>query len=183
MTLTVDRKQPAAVVRAGRLVPTLFVVYLIFLVWAVLWKFGMPRADGAERVINLVPFAGNMPEELSFNVLVFVPFGFFTALLAPRWGPIRQVLVFLGSSVALETVQYIGGIGRSDVTDLILNTLGGIIGLVLFAVMSRLLAGRARRAWPAVAIAITLIELAVAVVALRYLYLGALPPSNLAPGG
>ena len=41
----------------------------------------------------------------------------------------KKIAIIVGSSLALETVQYILSIGSSDITDLITNSLGGIIGI------------------------------------------------------
>jgi len=43
------------------------IAYSIFLVWAVLYKYGVPFiGDGAERTINLLPFNENSYVKLHF---------------------------------------------------------------------------------------------------------------------
>jgi hypothetical protein len=40
-----------------------------------------------------------------------------------------KLLVVLAASIAAETIQYIFAIGATDITDIITNALGGLIGL------------------------------------------------------
>ena len=73
------------------------------------------------------------------NVLLFVPFGFALGLRfphSPRW---RLVLVCLVLSTSVELVQLVARIGRSaDVTDVLMNTTGGALGLLLASLTLRL---------------------------------------------
>lgn len=114
----------------------IFVLYLIFLVWLVLFKFNFSLADIHKvREVNLIPFhyenvmEGDVPLlEAVFNSLVFVPFGF---LLFKVWnGKVYwKILIVVGLSLFFEITQYVLSIGATDITDLITNTLGGIIGI------------------------------------------------------
>ena len=74
------------------LLAVLFVIYLVLLAWVVLWKLEVPWVgSGGLRGIKLVPFIANgtsgasMPLELIANFLLFVPFGFYLAVLLPSW--------------------------------------------------------------------------------------------------
>lgn len=107
----------------------MFAVYLLFLVWAILWKCRAPFIGGTERVINLIPFSGNAGYEKVFNFVLFVPLGFYVAVIAKKHSVIKQILTVLTVSLAFEILQYILAIGSSDITDLILNTLGGALGI------------------------------------------------------
>lgn len=65
------------------------------------------------------------------NIGIFVPVGFFTALLwrNPRWW--KSLLVGFCSSAAIEFIQFF--IGRStDIDDVILNTAGALAGFWVF---------------------------------------------------
>ena len=71
------------------------------------------------------------------NVGIFLPVGFFTALLwrRPRWW--RSLLAGFLTSSFIEVVQFF--IGRSsDIDDIILNTAGALAGFWLFAGMRAL---------------------------------------------
>ena len=78
------------------------------------------------------------------NVVIFLPVGFFPALLGrrPRWW--KALATGLIASGTIETIQYF--IGRSaDVDDVLLNTAGALLGFWLFwlarALCPRLIAG------------------------------------------
>ncbi|WP_010632513.1 VanZ family protein [Sporolactobacillus vineae] len=116
----------------------MFAVYLLFLVWAILWKFRVPFIGGTERVINLIPFSGNAGYEKLFNLVLFVPLGFYAAAIAKKHGVIKQILTVLAVSLVFEILQYTLAIGSSDTTDLMLNTLGGASGIVGFFLLKKL---------------------------------------------
>ena len=107
----------------------MFAVYFLFLVWAVLWKCRAPFIGGTERVINLIPFNGNAGYETLFNFVLFVPLGFYIAAIAKKRSIIKQVFMILAVSLVFEIVQYTLAIGSSDTTDVILDTLGGGVGI------------------------------------------------------
>ena len=74
------------------------------------------------------------------NIGIFCPLGLFPALLArrPRWW--KSVLIGLGSSCAIEFIQFF--IGRSsDVDDVILNTAGALAGYWVFCLLRALFPG------------------------------------------
>ena len=134
--------------RRGRLV-ALFMVYLLLLAWVVLWKLQLPYVgEGALRHIKLVPFAptaedgASEPLEVIANVVLFVPFGLYLGLIAPSWPWWKLASVVAGSSLALEVTQWVLSIGSCDVTDLIVNTTGGLAGLGLLVLARRRLQDR-----------------------------------------
>ena len=45
-------------------------------------------------------------------------------------------------SLCFEVLQWIFALGASDITDLITNTIGGILGVVLFFILGKLFKGR-----------------------------------------
>lgn len=72
------------------------------------------------------------------NIIMFMPLGFFPALLWRRWRWWKSLLVGLGSSAIIEFVQFF--IGRStDIDDVILNTLGALAGFWIFGLLRALL--------------------------------------------
>lgn len=132
----------------------LFVVYLVLLVWIILWKLEVPSigaAAGLARPIKLVPylpsgdFDASDPLEVLVNILLFVPFGIYLGMLAPRlrWWAIAGILI--ASSLALETTQHLLSVGSFDLTDVIDNTLGGLVGFGALVVARRALGVRAVR--------------------------------------
>ena len=143
---------PVAQSRPRRLLIALFVIYLVLLAWAILWKFEIPyvgRAAGFARPIKLLPFLpigdynASNPFEVLGNVLLFIPFGLYLGSLARSWRWWMLTGVFLGASVVLETTQHLLSTGSFDTSDLISNTAGGLVGLGLLALARRRFGARA----------------------------------------
>ena len=121
---------------------TLFVVYLLFLVWVILFKleFSLSGLDKI-REYNFIPFHYEDGHDIGFhfsevidNILIFIPAGIYLCLLfkkIPFWG--RAGLIF-AISLALECSQYILAVGSFDITDLITNTVGGLIGIGIYLI-------------------------------------------------
>ena len=67
------------------------------------------------------------------NVGVFVPVGMAVPLLYERFRRFPQVaLLSFEVSLAAEVIQLVAKVGTFDVDDLLLNTIGGCVGYVLF---------------------------------------------------
>lgn len=133
----------------ARLLIMLFLIYVLLLAWIVLWKLEPPYVGaGALRHVKLVPFVAvggdgvSKPVEFAANALLFVPFGLYLRLLVPAWGRWRAVGTVAAASLLLEVAQYVLAVGSTDVTDLILNTAGGLAGVGLFGLVRRRLGAR-----------------------------------------
>ena len=132
----------AAAVRTSSRV--LFALYLLTLLWLVLFKlsYDIPSvlAGYRTRSLNLVPFVGlgqtGWSETVS-NVVTFVPFGLLAAVNLKRTALWRLLVAILAFSVVVEALQYVLAIGTTDVTDVLTNTLGGLVGLVLYRLVNR----------------------------------------------
>jgi len=95
----------------SRVIRLIFTLNTIFLIWAILWKCGIPFiGDGTGRVINLIPFCGNTGWEMQFNILLFVPFGFLLSSAMRNKLP-RQIFAVVFTSVLMEAAQYILAVG------------------------------------------------------------------------
>lgn len=68
------------------------------------------------------------------NVLVFVPFGFFMPLASRYRSFLVTAFDGFALSLCVETFQILTKVGSFDVDDLLLNTLGGILGYILFVI-------------------------------------------------
>lgn len=131
----------------------LFAVYLFALIWIIVFKMqfsyqGLPNF----REINLIPFAGSVSVnnqidfiEIILNVLAFIPFGIYISMLKPNWSFLKKIAVIAGVSLLFEVLQFIFAIGASDITDLLGNTLGGIIGIGVYIVFCRLFSTKANK--------------------------------------
>lgn len=99
----------------------------------------MPHASGQNLTLDLSRFcqeSGRGPVETISNIAVFVPFGLFLGeWLASlnRTGSWRRVgLVTLAAfclSLSIECLQLVLKVGFFEVTDLVMNTVGAIIGV------------------------------------------------------
>jgi glycopeptide antibiotics resistance protein len=125
-----------------RLIFGMGIACTLFLVWAVLFKCGTASIGSGERVVNIFPFNGNTQWEMQFNIAVFAPFGFYIAASLRKLALPKLVLITLLASLALEIIQFMFAAGRSDVTDLLMNTIGGIAGIVVFYALARLFGKR-----------------------------------------
>ena len=126
----------------------LFCLYIIFLVYFLIFSERTGREPGSVSYhYNLVPFQeikrfwvyrkqlGLLPSfaNLAGNVLIFIPFGFFLPLASKFRNLPTTVFLSFFLSLAVEMVQFITQVGCFDIDDLLLNTLGGLIGYLLFA--------------------------------------------------
>ena len=72
---------------------------------------------------------------LAGNVVAFMPFGFFLPLVSEHKIKFFKVFITAFSlSLSIELIQLISKVGSCDVDDLILNTLGGILGYWCFCI-------------------------------------------------
>jgi glycopeptide antibiotics resistance protein len=112
----------------------LFVIYLIALFYILLLKLGVRFAYMGERITNFIPFSEGLlfSSENILNVIIFLPLGIYVGILFERWIFAKQLLLFFSLSLLIEALQYILRIGAFDVTDLITNTVGAVMGLLLF---------------------------------------------------
>lgn len=126
-----------------RLTGILLGIYLILLTWLILFKLQLPLGGWVPyRSLNLIPFGASLivngavdVQEILYNGLVFLPFGLYLGMLQPRRSWWKSLLVMAGVSLAYETLQYLLAIGASDITDLLMNTAGGAVGLLVFSAL------------------------------------------------
>jgi glycopeptide antibiotics resistance protein len=124
------------------LTKALLALYLLILLWLVLFKFTFNLSslfDYQTRSINLIPFAGAFManvrgnlREMIYNCVVFVPFGLLLSVNCKRAGFWRKLAYVFVFSFAVEMAQFIFAIGITDITDLVTNTFGGFLGLIVY---------------------------------------------------
>lgn len=130
----------------------LFFVYLIGLCYFLFFAENYGRIAGENDYrYNLVPFLEiarfwKYREILGIysflnlvgNVLIFVPTGFFIPILwKKKKGVVFTTCITFEMSLLVEVLQLIFRVGSFDVDDLILNTLGGILGYILLELLKR----------------------------------------------
>lgn len=145
----------------------LFVIYLLALTWLILFKlqFSIPNMN-AGRVINLIPLLGSFGDngvvrfsEIRINILAFIPLGVYICMLKAPWSFVKKMLTIIGFTFVYELIQYVFAIGRADITDVLSNTFGGIIGIGIYAVLSQVLRGRTDKVINVFAAAFTILAL------------------------
>jgi glycopeptide antibiotics resistance protein len=132
----------------------LFLCYLLGLTYFLFFAESYGRTlEARDYSYNLVPFLeirrfwenrevlGNVSVfiNLAGNVLAFVPYGFFLPMMG-RYarGFFRMALFTFEFSLLVEVIQLVSRVGSFDVDDLILNTLGGILGYLLFTLCNHM---------------------------------------------
>jgi len=153
----------------------LLVVYLLLLTGIIIFKlpFYSPEVSEGLRVINLIPFQGSFNEEghflfsvVIYNVVFFIPLGVYICLLKSEWPFRKKILPIFGLTFTYEIVQFILAIGRTDITDILTNALGGIIGIGLYALLSKIFKDRTAKMVRIFAVVLTIC----AVAAFTYLF-------------
>ncbi|WP_313583817.1 VanZ family protein [Lacrimispora sp.] len=126
-----------------------FICYILLLIKilflsrvSLLELFNSQRSIG--RSINLIPFHSIMEyisggsenlKRFAFgnvvgNVAIFVPFGIYLPLFKNDKRVMTNLLFIFLVSLLVEIIQGLFGIGASDIDDVILNCLGGWIGIL-----------------------------------------------------
>ena len=129
-----------------RLTIVLFIVYLIAVCWILVLKLGVRFSYMENRSVNLVPFKevfvvhGKIDvSEIVLNIIIFVPLGIYVGILSKRWNFGGKLFIFFLISLIIEALQFILAVGAFDTTDIITNTSGAIIGLLIFKAVEKVL--------------------------------------------
>lgn len=120
----------------------LFTIYIFLVIWIILFKLAISIDQLPQfRSINLIPFY--YPNKTTYqirkvldNLIIFIPFGLYLKTLNID----SKRTVFLGFlfSFSLELSQYIFCIGASDITDLITNTTGALVGVGIYFLLKKI---------------------------------------------
>lgn len=142
MTKSEDRK----------LLCRVFILYIIILLFVIMFRCGIEEFIGKYNGIVLQPFSdkynytSKLARNLCYigNIVCFIPAGIYLTLLFEKCnGRIKKyifsMLCIIGMSLFIEVMQYILVIGMSSTTDLIQNTTGGAIGIVLYILLRKLI--------------------------------------------
>jgi len=124
---------------------SVFICYLLLLMKILL----LSRISYSEfRSINLIPFSSIKEyifsnsatiKEFAFgnvvgNIVIFIPLGTYLSLFKNHKSVKSTLLYIFMVSLFVEIIQGIFGIGASDIDDIILNSLGGLIGILGYKV-------------------------------------------------
>lgn len=119
------------------------VVYALVLCRGILFKYvNFTELFSPDRYeytgYNLIPFNGSGLDfrlDTIINTFLFVPFGFLLSMKSRK--NLRSLLLMLVPtlvSIVFEYLQYIFRLGAADITDVIMNTVGGCMGFLIYLV-------------------------------------------------
>lgn len=128
----------------------LFLIYFVVIIWVIIFKMSFSIHELTQlRSINLIPYGDSAIvnqqvdfSEIYMNILAFVPFGIYLAMLKPNSAIVKLVAIVGFTSLSIEVIQYLFAIGASDITDLIGNTFGGLLGILFNRVSVEILKSR-----------------------------------------
>ena len=128
----------------------IFAIYGFILIWIVLFKMAFSvdeiRWLQATRTVNMIPFyydtdVGRIQtREVLLNVIVFIPMGLYLKMFALSGS--KAILYGFFSSFVFEFCQFLFAIGGSDITDIITNTFGTVIGVCLYALLRKIFSNK-----------------------------------------
>ena len=127
----------------------LFVLYVVFIIWFLIFSDWYGRTgEMQEYHYNLELFReikrfwdyreqvgySAMFTNLFGNIFIFIPFGIFLPMASRYRSLFSTMFASFVLSLCVEIFQFITRVGSFDVDDLLLNTIGGIAGHILFVI-------------------------------------------------
>ena len=105
---------------------------------------------GVSRSVNLMPFLSiraylsgetEILRQFSYanvvgNIILFMPLGFILPTLKRNKTVAMNMIIILAATLFAEIVQWAFGIGTADIDDVILNCLGGLLGMGSYHVVN-----------------------------------------------
>ncbi|MGV3024555.1 VanZ family protein [Clostridium thermobutyricum] len=126
-----------------------FTFYSLFLMGSILFKYVSPIGLFSDdryfaRSINLIPFndvinGSYNSLDIWGNVILFIPLGIYISIFFKKSKVYKNIIKIAGISLIFELFQYILAIGASDISDIITNTFGGIIGITIYLIIKKIL--------------------------------------------
>lgn len=119
-----------------------FIFYVCFLLGVILFKYVSPLELFIEnrylsRTINFMPFNDIIngyfnKMDIVGNMILFIPMGIYFSVFFKKDKAYFNIFRIALISLGFEVAQYILAIGASDITDIITNSIGGVIGIVIY---------------------------------------------------
>lgn len=142
----------------------LFMLYILMVVNVTMFPLfiGTQRTVDVFASINLIPFKetiSSFNDLLSLfstifairiflinvlgNIILFMPLGFLLPIINQNFNNIKSIFkISLLSTISIESLQFItslfGGTRATDIDDIILNVLGGLLGFLIFVILSKI---------------------------------------------
>ena len=130
----------------------LFAIYILLMIYFLFFAELTGRSHGATYHYNLILFKEikrfivyrhqigmwSVLLNLVGNVLIFLPFGMIVPFLSKNYKKFWIVtLLTFDMSLLVELIQLMTKVGSCDVDDLLLNTIGGMLGFACYAIAVR----------------------------------------------
>lgn len=151
-------KQQKKMIRKGSWV--LFLIYMAVMAYFLFFSEALHRTGGTLYQYNLTLFQeikrgfwclenGNFQYfflNVVLNVAAFVPFGFILPIISSKNRKLFNIfLLSLEATLIIEILQLVFQVGIFDVDDIFMNTVGGTLGYLLYAVCHWLLRKQGKR--------------------------------------
>lgn len=139
------------VIRAlGKVLFILYVGFLIYFLFVAEWygrteiseeyRYNLELFKEIRRFITYREQLGTfvVAANLLGNILIFMPYGFFISMAGETRGFIKTFFYSMFLSLGVEIVQLVTKVGSFDVDDILLNTIGGVLGYLVFVICNRI---------------------------------------------
>ena len=73
--------------------------------------------------------------EVFGNIVLFIPLGMYLQMFMSNKNILNCIMMICSISLGVEITQYILGIGHTDIDDVILNTIGGLCGVLIYRII------------------------------------------------
>lgn len=129
----------------------IFTCYIILLIKILLLSrvSSLASLDLFESPTNLIPFhsilASISKSHVSLrsfamgnvigNILIFIPMGIYLSLFKKDKRLLGNLIILVLISTIVELIQWILGIGVLDIDDVILNSIGGWLGILIYKIL------------------------------------------------
>lgn len=134
------------------LIINIFFIYFLLLINLTIYKMGSLQIDlNGNKVINYIPLVETIKmfkyDGIGFslynvigNILLFMPLGFFIPVLFNKKNKIDNIATYgVILSTSIEVIQLQQTYNITDIDDFIFNTLGTILGYLVFNILYKLI--------------------------------------------
>ena len=126
--------------------------FYLLLMCGILFFLFRPEIGVGYTSVNLVPFKSIMEginihdgiryrmvdEQVWANIVLFIPAGIYLMVLRKKNAIVPAFFMIFLMSLGTELIQYVCRIGVSDVDDIILNCLGGLLGILAYRLLEKI---------------------------------------------
>ena len=130
----------------GKVLFLLYVIFLFFFLFLAEWygrtgvseeyRYNLELFREIKRFITYREQLGTFAvlTNLAGNIVIFVPYGFFISMASRSRGFFKTLFFSMGLSLCVEVTQLFTRVGSFDVDDILLNTIGGVSGYIIFLI-------------------------------------------------